>query len=219
MNESTMRNCSVQFNTGGSQPLTLTPVALPRVETHSASKRTLRKRTKQLNDIIHLSAGDNDEAYAAQTSNIIKTADEVTREAIISKLNIKTTIPAEHVAAMKATQNIPWNLLEEVLRWLSTFNVQLSTKNKGHIIARMNMLHECNLLVSHPFIPDDDIHVKIGGDHGGGSFKMSYQIANVSNPKKLDDAVIFSIFEAKDSRANLRYVWNVLRPMYPSCSV
>ena len=184
MNESTMWNRSVQFNTGGSHPLTLTPVALPRVETHSASKRTLRKRTKQLNDIIHLSAGDNDEAYAAQTANIIKTADEVTREAIISKLNIKTTIPAEHVAAMKATQNIPWNLLEEVRRWLSTFNVQLSTKNKvrevakewvgmglkceyapllvkkkkkteikpvpwcyiynlvGHIIARMNMLHE-----------------------------------------------------------------------------
>ena len=74
----------------------------------------------------------------------------------------------------------------------------------GHIIARMNMLHECNLLVSHPFIPDDEIHVKIGGDHGGGSYKMSYQIANVSNPNKLDNTVIFSIFEAKDSRANLR---------------
>ena len=44
----------------------------------------------------------------------------------------------------------------------------------------------------------------IGGDHGGGSFKMSYQIGNVDHPNKLDNTVIFSIFNNKDSRANLR---------------
>ena len=74
----------------------------------------------------------------------------------------------------------------------------------GHVIAHLNSLKECNLLVAHSFIPEDEIHVKIGGDHGGGSFKMTYQVANVDNPNKLDNTVIFSIFEAKDSRANLR---------------
>ena len=48
------------------------------------------------------------------------------------------------------------------------------------------------------------MHVKIGGDHGGGSFKMTYQIANVNNPNKLDNTIIFSIFEAKYTRENLR---------------
>ena len=59
-------------------------------------------------------------------------------------------------------------------------------------------------MVNHPFIPKDEIHVKIGGDHGGGSFKMSYQIASVMHPNKLENTVIFSISTNKDSRANLR---------------
>lgn len=29
---------------------------------------------------------------------------------------------------------------------------------------------------------NNEIHVKIGGDHGGGSFKLSFQICNTKNP-------------------------------------
>ena len=49
----------------------------------------------------------------------------------MAKLGNKTTtvIPAKYVAAMKATENIPWNLVDDIRRWLKTFNVQLSTKN------------------------------------------------------------------------------------------
>ena len=48
----------------------------------------------------------------------------------MAKLGNKTTtvIPAKYVAAMKATENIPWNLVDDIRRWLKTFNVQLSTK-------------------------------------------------------------------------------------------
>ena len=49
-----------------------------------------------------------------------------------------------------------------------------------------------------------EIHIKIGGDHGGGSFKMSYQVANTTNPNSKDNTVVFSVFEAKDYRANLK---------------
>ena len=45
--------------------------------------------------------------------------------------------------------------------------------------------------------------MKIGGDHGGGSFKMSLQIVNTANPNSKDDAIIFSIFEGKDYRINI----------------
>ena len=246
LEQSKLLNKSVQFKTGGPQPLTLTPITVPRTESNRACKRSISNRSKQLKDIICLSSGDGNESFTTQTAHIVKTVDEVSRESIIQKLNTTTTIPAEHVAAMKATQNIPWNLLEEIRRWLATFNVKLSTTNKvrevakewvgkglkyeyapllvkkkkksevklipwcyiynlvGHIISRLNELQECNLLVTHNFIPADEIHVKIGGDMGGGSFKMTYQIANVNNPNKLDNTVIFSIFETKDSRANLR---------------
>ena len=60
------------------------------------------------------------------------------------------------------------------------------------------------MLVQHSFIKDNEIHVKIGGDHGGGSFKLSYQIANVSHPNSTDNTVVFSIFEAKDYRSNIK---------------
>ena len=51
----------------------------------------------------------------------------------------------------------------------------------------------------------DEIHVKIGGDHGGGSFKISYQLCNTSKPNNKDNTVVFSLFEAKDKpRASMK---------------
>lgn len=49
-----------------------------------------------------------------------------------------------------------------------------------------------------------EIHVKIGGDHGGSSFKACYQVCNTNSPNSKDNTVVFSIFEAKDSRPNVR---------------
>ena len=36
----------------------------------------------------------------------------------------------------------------------------------------------------------NEIHIKIGGDHGGGSFKISFQVANVENPNQKDNTVV-----------------------------
>ena len=49
-----------------------------------------------------------------------------------------------------------------------------------------------------------EIHIKIGGDHGGKSFKACFQICNVKNPNNKDNTVVFSLFEAKDYRQNLK---------------
>jgi len=45
--------------------------------------------------------------------------------------------------------------------------------------------------------------LKIDGDHGGGTFKATFQIANVLNPNQPNNAVIFSMMEAKDYKSNL----------------
>lgn len=45
--------------------------------------------------------------------------------------------------------------------------------------------------------------VKIGGDKGGGSFKMSLQLANVSHPNSITNTFVFACFEANDSVTNL----------------
>ena len=47
-----------------------------------------------------------------------------------------------------------------------------------------------NMIINYPFIKNE-IHIKIDGDHGGGSFKMSFQIANVENPNRKDNTVVF----------------------------
>ncbi|XP_078600313.1 uncharacterized protein LOC144875275 [Branchiostoma floridae x Branchiostoma japonicum] len=52
-------------------------------------------------------------------------------------------------------------------------------------------------------IPQDEIWVKVGGDHGGGSFKLTFQLLNRDHPNSRQNTVVFSIFEAKDSRENL----------------
>ena len=50
----------------------------------------------------------------------------------------------------------------------------------------------------------NEIHVKIGGDHGGKSFKACYEICNVEAPNSKDNTIIFSLFEEKDHRINLK---------------
>ena len=55
-------------------------------------------------------------------------------------------------------------------------------------------------------IPHDEVWIKIGGDHGGKTFKMSFQIANTTHPNSLQNTVVFACFEAKDSLANLQRV-------------
>ena len=88
--------------------------------------------------------------------------------------------------------------IEVILKpWSYMYNVV------AHVLHRLDELDEENLLVEHLFIPQSEIHVKIG-DHKDTSLKMSYQIANVKNPNGKDNTVVFSLFEVKDTRANLR---------------
>ena len=52
-------------------------------------------------------------------------------------------------------------------------------------------------------IPPDEIWLKVGGDKGGGSFKMSFQIGNVLHPNSVHNTVVFCAYEAADTSSNL----------------
>ena len=52
-------------------------------------------------------------------------------------------------------------------------------------------------------IPEDEIWVKLGGDKGGESFKMSLQIVNTPHPNSVNNTFVFTVFEAKDTTTNL----------------
>ena len=47
------------------------------------------------------------------------------------------------------------------------------------------------------------MYIKLG-DAGGGSFKMAIQIANPRHPNSKTNIVVFAMFHAKDSWANIK---------------
>ena len=57
----------------------------------------------------------------------------------------------------------------------------------------------------------NEIRVKIGRDHVGGSFKMNYQVCNTDRPNSKDNTTVFSIFEAKDHCSNLKIALQLFR--------
>ena len=46
-------------------------------------------------------------------------------------------------------------------------------------------------------IPSSEVWVKLGGDKGGSSFKMNFQIVNVLHPNSIVNTYVFTAFEAK----------------------
>ena len=65
-------------------------------------------------------------------------------------------------------------------------------------------------------IPEDEIWIKVGGDKGQGSMKISFQICNVPHPNSCKNSIIFSIFEAGDTATNLNIALNQFRPQINS---
>ncbi|XP_022111491.1 uncharacterized protein LOC110990703 [Acanthaster planci] len=53
-------------------------------------------------------------------------------------------------------------------------------------------------------IPKNEVWTIIGGDKGGKSFKMSFQIVNTYHPNSLQNTVVFACFEGDDSIINLQ---------------
>lgn len=48
--------------------------------------------------------------------------------------------------------------------------------------------------------------MKVGGDKGGKTFKMSFQIVNTKAPNSTTNTCVFSISEAIDSVTNLKVI-------------
>ena len=57
---------TIQIQSGGPQPITLTPVTVARKESQNVSKRTLIARTKQTKEVMKLISGSSAEAQNAR---------------------------------------------------------------------------------------------------------------------------------------------------------
>ena len=65
-----------------------------------------------------------------------------------------------------------------------------------------------DMLTSHDgVIPETEIWVKIGGDHGPDSFKIPLQIMNVKSPNSKHHTVMIGYAKVKDKHANLKLIF------------
>jgi len=55
-------------------------------------------------------------------------------------------------------------------------------------------------------IPEDEIWIKLGGDHGGGTFKLMLQVGNVKHPNSKFNTFLIAIVNTKDSADNLKKI-------------
>ena len=108
-------NKTIKFKSGGPHPLTLASISVARKESHTVTKRTLRARTTQSKELLQIISGGSNNAIAAQTTHMIKSVDSAIREEIVENFK-SVNIPADHVASMKASLNLPWNQLQDIRR-------------------------------------------------------------------------------------------------------
>ena len=69
---------------------------------------------------------------------------------------------------------------------------------------RLDEYQVCDQLVwSYNNIPSDEIWVKVGGDHGGDSFKVCLQILNLRAPNAKENTIVVMCFKGRDYHNNL----------------
>ena len=122
-------------------------------------------------------------------------------------------LESEHVMRKQISKELPFDLLAE--------EVPLFDKNGSismcPVVCFVNLIevilhyislnHKAGTLTWRDgSLPEDQIWVKLGGDHGGESFKFCFQIVNVSNPNALVNTVPFLVFCGKDTPSNLQAV-------------
>ena len=58
----------------------------------------------------------------------------------------------------------------------------------------------------HGIIPKDEVWIKIGGDKGGGMFKMNFQIVNTRTPNSVHNVCFPALRQMTQSQT---YMWHL----------
>ena len=81
-----------------------------------------------------------------------------------------------------------------------------------HSFVSLNSPREKKLTWHDGLIPSHEVWIKIGGDKGGESMKMSFQVCNVPHPNSVKNSCVFAIFQAPDTPTNLHVAFESFRP-------
>ena len=87
----------------------------------------------------------------------------------------------------------------------------------SYVLNLLDILYENGLLIFEKVT--DDVQIKIGGDHGGDSFKLCFQVVNIKNPNSKENTIVFCMFEAKDYRCNLEIALKIYKEQIDNLQV
>ena len=90
--------------------------------------RANQKRNKTAKHLIKLLSGGTQEGAMQQTSSLVKSLDHEQRLKILKEIGAIATVPANHIAAIKANLNLPWHQLWQISRCLKTFHINMASE-------------------------------------------------------------------------------------------
>ena len=108
--------------------------------------------------------------------------------------------------------------------------VDSSGKKKNRVFCRVdniksyifNMLdkqkQQGNLTWHGSIIPENEIWIKFGGDHGKNSLKFTMQIANTPKPNSKHNTLVVAMTKIKDNHKNLKRCMSILQPQLEELS-
>ena len=119
-------------------------------------------------------------------------------------------LQSEPAMRQQISKELPFSLVAEMLPQSSkTGSVELKPVVKLPDLKRLVLYyldqHEVagSLTWHDGALPGNEVWVKVGGDHGGGSFKLSFQVANVQNLNAKQNTIPLLVFPAPDTAVNL----------------
>ncbi|KAL5516708.1 hypothetical protein EMCRGX_G002113 [Ephydatia muelleri] len=216
---------TVQLATGGT-PMIFMKLTKARHPTTAACSRTVKTRHSEKHTARSVMSGG--EPSALLESEVLTLNDEE-KKSLLEKAGItNVSISPAEVLAIKTGLTIPWNRLRILRRRIVGSNLKgemalfsFPSTSGGEelrvaalvyipdvVLKVVDLLEEnqrTGRLTWHDgVIPASEIWLKLGGDKGGGSFKMNFQIVNVAAPNSVHNTCVFCCFEADDTVTNLR---------------
>ena len=168
----------------------------------AVSVRQMQRRSAEIRQAKEVVCGGT-AGVGKQDAYELRSMGQIDLEKLLKSAGVAPCAPSSHSAlALKADLHMPWNQLRKLRRWLKSFGCEIETENtmlasemcpftlpSGDVVSSpmvvacnlteivhflLDQYEEAGMLTDHGVIPPDEIWVKLGGDHGGGSFKLSF---------------------------------------------
>ena len=98
------------------QSISLVKVAKPSLSSEEASRRTIKRRSHELQQVREFISGGRDAAHQQLASEVLQLSQVERKELLKEAGLVASDLPVEHGLAMKADLGLPWNKVRTLRR-------------------------------------------------------------------------------------------------------